>query len=704
MHLFINPLNKSYSAYKSVNPLIGKKYFKKLEATGGTNDIFLKKKPENGFRIFVLGSSTVVGFPYSYNLMFSRILHMRLQDAYPDKHIEVVNTAITAINSFSLLDYMNEIVKYEPDALLIYAGHNEFYGAFGIASHETLSRNRSILNIHFKLLHLRIYQLMRNSIYGIINLFSKSPDPADERGTLMKRMVADKEIVYKSEKYTFGIRQYDINMSQIFKIARKHNIPVFISDLVSNIRDLKPFGSIKTDSIPGASDVFNEAKQNENEGDFQKAKKMYYRAKDLDCVRFRASEEINDIIRTLAKEYSSYLVPMQSYFEQSSPNGLIGNNLLTEHVHPNIDGYFLMSSAFYDKIVQSKIIGEQPNLYKSETSEYNKRNWGYTELDSLIGLHKINHLKSGWPFRSENEANNYRRTYKPFSALDSLAFSIILHQDITAEKIHKDLADKYMAMKDYFNCYREYHALICINPYSSEYYLQAASCLLYLNDLYSAMQYYRKSIEFKPTYLAWFMLGEIGMIKQNYKMAVEGYENALKLSDDASKKNTILTRVYIAYYYNGMQDKSKEIISELKKDNPMVNTSIPTLAYDYLNYIPFFVKNEIETAKRLLSEGKNDSALVVLQNSLQIRDTPLANMYIGDILYSKKDKNLLYYYLKAYPDFDTYPVFLDKLCIAYLVNKNTTDANLIIQKLRELAPDNPETLKLEKLIGRMKSS
>ena len=106
LNLFVNHPDKEFREYKVVNPLIGKKYFQKFEYTSPANDIFLKEKPDNGFRIFVMGSSTVIGFPYNQNLMFSRILYERLQDSYPEKHIEVVNTAITAINSYSLLDYM----------------------------------------------------------------------------------------------------------------------------------------------------------------------------------------------------------------------------------------------------------------------------------------------------------------------------------------------------------------------------------------------------------------------------------------------------------------------------------------------------------------------------------------------------------------------------------------------------------------------
>lgn len=111
LNLFVQNPVKGYEKYMMVNPEIGKKYFQKFEYTAPANDIFLTDKPENTFRIFVMGSSTVFGFPYERNLMFSRILHQQLEDAFPHKKIEMVNTAITAINSFTLLDFTSQILK-----------------------------------------------------------------------------------------------------------------------------------------------------------------------------------------------------------------------------------------------------------------------------------------------------------------------------------------------------------------------------------------------------------------------------------------------------------------------------------------------------------------------------------------------------------------------------------------------------------------
>jgi len=46
----------------------------------------------------------------------------------------VVNVGISAISSYMVLNFVNELVQYQPDLFVLYMGHNEFYGAFGIGS------------------------------------------------------------------------------------------------------------------------------------------------------------------------------------------------------------------------------------------------------------------------------------------------------------------------------------------------------------------------------------------------------------------------------------------------------------------------------------------------------------------------------------------------------------------------------------------
>lgn len=105
------PRNIANDTYLTINPFIASRYFPKHGFTPGPpHELFHKQKPVNGYRIFVLGESTTAGWPYPENVMFSRILEQRLADAFPEKYIEVINTGITAVSSYTLLDFVDEML------------------------------------------------------------------------------------------------------------------------------------------------------------------------------------------------------------------------------------------------------------------------------------------------------------------------------------------------------------------------------------------------------------------------------------------------------------------------------------------------------------------------------------------------------------------------------------------------------------------
>ncbi len=526
LHLFIQNPEKGYEKFMMVNPKIGKKYFQKFEYSLPPNDIFYAKKPANTFRIFVMGSSTVIGFPYERNLMFSRILNKQLADAYPDKKIEVVNTAITAINSFTLLDYTNEILKYQPDAILIYAGHNEFYGAFGIGSNETMSRNRGLTRTHIFLMKFRLYQMVRNIISGVAGKFSTGGKAV--HGTLMKRIVANADILMNSDEYRIAMKRYRENMGDILKKFHQKNVPVFFSDLISNVKDIAPFNSIANDSLPAAIDIFNEAKAAVENGDFNNARRLFYRAKDLDCIRFRASEDVNRIVDELAEKYGAIKVPMLKWFKENSKNQLIGNNVMTEHVHPNIKGIFLMAQEFCQKVVESEVIGKETS--PGYSMEYYRRNWGYTELDSLLAHHRIQQLKGYWPFVKDiSNERDYREYYRPVSYVDSLAFEVMRNPELNLAVVRLNMARNYEKNKQFEKAYKEYDALLCTNPYLAINYRDAANCLIQLGDLPLALKYYRASLEYETSFVALFRIGEINLIKGDYEDAIADFKKSFDL-------------------------------------------------------------------------------------------------------------------------------------------------------------------------------
>ncbi|MGN6181413.1 MAG: hypothetical protein ACTHNW_19675, partial [Mucilaginibacter sp.] len=346
------------TSYWVMNKYASERFFSDTgNATEGTVNLFKAQKPPKTCRIFVLGESTTVGYPYFHNGSFHRWLQFRLMHTYPDVHFEIINLSLTAVNSYTVVDFGKQLLKYQPDALLCYVGHNEYYGALGIGSTSHIANNRFLVKAILKLRYLRVVQLMQSLVNRIRSI---SGNTIDTRNNLMQRMAAKQKIAYQSTEYTAGITQFHDNMEELCQLMQENKVPLFLSTLVSNEKDLKPF--INGDGNgESANQQFTIGDSAYKAGDFVRAKQAYDKAKELDMLRFRAPEAMNVVIRQLAQKYSLvHLVDTKQIFEQHSPHGILGSETLLEHVHPNLYGYALMSEAFYESIQQARLIKYQP--------------------------------------------------------------------------------------------------------------------------------------------------------------------------------------------------------------------------------------------------------------------------------------------------------------------------------------------------------
>ncbi len=231
------------SDYLVLNPAASKRYFTdQLNATTGNREPFRKTKEPGTLRIFVLGESTTIGYPYFHNGSFHRWLQYRLMRSFPDKKLEIVNLSLTAVNSYTVLGFAREVVRYEPDAVLIYTGHNEYYGALGVGSTNQLGSSPALVSSLLWLRQFRVIQLLTRVVGKLTHLFSSDASKAGK--TRMELMVAQQEIPYGSPLFDNGIQQFRTNMDKTLDIFHRKGIPVFLSNLVSNLRDQHPFISL----------------------------------------------------------------------------------------------------------------------------------------------------------------------------------------------------------------------------------------------------------------------------------------------------------------------------------------------------------------------------------------------------------------------------------------------------------------------------
>jgi lysophospholipase L1-like esterase len=237
-------LLKRQGAYYLLNPDYPAKFFSQNDISIPEfipQKIPVNKAPDE-VRIICLGGSTTEGFPFEVNINFPHFLQCYLQKCNPEKHWRVINLGLSAINSHSVRNMASQIPKLKPDAILIYMGHNEFYGALGLASNSVIASNANFVQFYLWLKNLRLYQLMEKIIFKFKPKSEKHP------ATLMAAMIRKSRIVPGSSLYRKTLNNFKENLNAIVKIFSASKTPVFISTLVSNLKDQEPLGYPNPDS------------------------------------------------------------------------------------------------------------------------------------------------------------------------------------------------------------------------------------------------------------------------------------------------------------------------------------------------------------------------------------------------------------------------------------------------------------------------
>jgi len=411
-----------------INPNIGRKYFTSGDFNPNTiEDVFDQNKKTNSFRVFVLGGSSAQGFPYNPMGSFSRYIRKRLELAYPNTKIEVVNIGMTAVNSYTVLDLMPGVLEQKPDLVLIYAGHNEYYGALGVGSIQSFGSSRALIKFMLYLNNFKITQLIRNSIHWFSSLPVSESNKSS--GTLMSRMAKDKHILLDSDVFNAGLKQFKNNFTDILHLIKDKGIPILLGRLVSNLKDQKPFISANTPGFTTADQVYKDAKDELKNNNPLKADSLFRLAKDLDVLRFRAPEKINIIIEDLGREFQVATVKIDSIFNSVSPGGIVGDNLIVDHLHPNVQGYQLMGKAYYDCMKQQGYLPETENakIPFNDQDSLARANFVFTKLDSVLGNNFVKLLKIDWPYVkqrtaiSEFQERDFVNLFQPKDFIDSLA-------------------------------------------------------------------------------------------------------------------------------------------------------------------------------------------------------------------------------------------------------------------------------------------
>lgn len=466
-----------------MNREVSKKYFSiERNATIGNLEPFYERKPEGTLRFFVLGASTSLGFPYMHNGSFPRMVKYKLQFLYPEKNIEVINLSLTAVNSYTLYDFAKRLPKYEPDGVLVYAGQNEYYGALGVASSSGFGRNPAVVDFLVSARDLKIVQLL-SSLAGAVAPVDVSL--TDKDLTLMERMAARQLVPYDSKGYEMGVRQYERNLGRILDLFDRRGIPVFVGTLVENLKDQYPLDGIREGELT-AWNEYDSGVEAYGNGDFGTALGHFVKAKEYDQLRFRAPEAFNDIIREQAgKHGNAVLVDVREKFEENSPHGIVGGDLVLEHVHPNLVGQRLMAECYVDAMV-SELFDKKG--VAAHDSHVELEDFPHTQFDTVYGNLVVDRLRTQWPFNEEAREVPYDKEDFEYKVAERF-----FQGKINWGEAMQRLNNLYIKSRNIPEALKVVEQMCLELPYEKMFFKQAGSLAIQAGDKEKAAFYFNKA-------------------------------------------------------------------------------------------------------------------------------------------------------------------------------------------------------------------
>lgn len=363
---------------------------------------FAAEKPENGFRVFCLGGSTVHGRPYQPDTAFSKWMQLELAAIHRDRNIEVVNCGGISYASYRLLPILREVLGYQPDLIVIATGHNEFLEDRTYQSIKTRSTFATLLNDVVFSSHTvtLIRQLIRSD--------SDSKAPAAEGTELLPKEVEtrlDTQSGYASFHYDDQWRHdvvthFESTMRSMVQHCRDADVPVILLKLGSNLRDCPPFKSehppeLPVDDAQAWQVAFDKARAAESEN-LERALELYHKAeaiqakhsllayriarcRDLldqpagareyyikarqwDVCPLRALDETLAAIPNAIPgdandaDKKAAVIDVQDLIEQLSQNNIPGFDWYIDHVHPTIAAHQHIARATIAEIHKMQLL------------------------------------------------------------------------------------------------------------------------------------------------------------------------------------------------------------------------------------------------------------------------------------------------------------------------------------------------------------
>lgn len=583
---------------------------------------FPARKEASILRIFVFGESAAMGDPEpAFGL--ARFLEVMLRTRYPEQRFEVLNVAMTAINSHAILSIARDCAGREGDFWIVYMGNNEVVGPYGAGT--VFGRQAPPRWLVRTSLGLRRWRVVQWGEAGWRRLRDRSRHEASWGGM---ELFTSHQVRLTDARMRAVYTNFQKNLREIIETGRRSGAEVVVSTMLSNLRDCPPFASLhrpnlsenerkrwesayqagakaaEAGEMKEALKAFEQALALDKEyaelhfylarcqealGEEDKARRQYEQARDWDGLRFRADTTLNDIIREEAARESMGAHLVDSAELLGGKGRIPGRDLLWEHVHLNLHGNYALARLLAEKV--SSIL-ETRNAAAQAWPDLKRclQHLGFSDWDHYEVLEILRQRIERAPFTQQSnhqaEFQNHLDQMKKIrarlgpaqleaaiktgrAALTQWPGDWVLQERLARRLKQKGEADEAITL---------WESVIASLPHYAEAHCQMGLLKLRKGQAAEAAASLRRALQLKPDYPeALDGLGQVLASVKKFKEAIELYKKALELRPGYSEAHARLAR---AYEETGQIDAARAHYQEslrLKPDNWEASTGLGRL-------------------------------------------------------------------------------------------------------------------------------
>ena len=438
---YFNTINIDGKSYYQENPDFADQFYPPSLNVGPLQNTFAKEPTDDRLRVFVLGGSAAMGFPHK-NHGVDRLLAAQLNALFPDKEVEVINTAMTSVNSHVVYQVAETLPRNSADVAVILMGNNEVVGPYGPGTfNQNFLSSLSAIRSLQALKRTRLWQWLDNAFQEV-----QVGDAKADLEWQGMQMFVENGVAERDPRMGDVYEHFDANLRDIIDVLSNKGMHVVLSTVPVNLRHSAPFLSLQDESLSAeqrkqASDLrelataqsrnqkweaaavlwqevveldpmhadshFQLATTLERQGDYAGARRHFNRALDLDALRFRADTKINELVKAAAKDYPDSVlsfVDSAAAFDRASAPFAPGWESLVEHVHYTFSGNDILARVFA-RAIATHIEDSRPQGVLS--SEQVAERIGYPNHETIQNIQNLQGMAEQPPFPGQSNYQDY---------------------------------------------------------------------------------------------------------------------------------------------------------------------------------------------------------------------------------------------------------------------------------------------------------